>query len=85
MAAELRGALAEAEHGADAARAARREAEQAAEAARARAARLGSELATVSQFVRGSSELPEVCARWPRASTWSPATSSRWPRRWGRA
>jgi chromosome segregation protein len=53
-----RGALTEAERLADAARAALREAERTAESARARAAKLGSELAAVSHFVRGASELP---------------------------
>jgi chromosome segregation protein len=49
-----RAALAEAEEAAVAARAARRDAERAAETARAVAARVGSELAAVNQFVRGA-------------------------------
>ena len=55
---ERRTELAEAERVADSARTAQREAERAAEAARSRAARLGSELATLNQFLRGAAALP---------------------------
>ena len=57
-AAGRRTALAEAEETAAAARSARRDAERAAEAARAAAARVGSELAAVNQFVRGAASAP---------------------------
>jgi chromosome segregation protein len=57
-AAGRRTALAGAEETAAAARSARRDAERAAEAARAAAARVGSELAAVNQFVRGAPSAP---------------------------
>ena len=57
-AAVRRVALAEAEETTAAARSARRDAERAAEAARAAAARVGSELAAVNQFVRGAASAP---------------------------
>ena len=56
-AAGRRAALAEAEDAAAGARTARRDAERTAEAARAAAARVGSELAAVNQFVRGAASL----------------------------
>ncbi len=56
-AAGRRAALTEAEDAAAGARTARRDAERAAEAARAAAARVGSELAAVNQFVRGAASL----------------------------